>query len=205
MKCKLLIFIWVVTHNMHTFGGISYEDYVIQHALSVPNIYCPERDCYSQSIEHDDKNKVVTQKAHECPFCLEIAAEDDEKYLILRRFKFHVVMLNLYPYTKGHLLIVPYEHMPKLSHFSQEARAELIELASHCTDIVQRVFECPGVNIGFNIGRIAGASIPDHLHMQIVPRRNIDVSFIQVIGKVKVTTYDLREIYALLKPHFDNL
>ena len=130
-------------------------------------------------------------------------AGDDEKYFILKRGEHCVVTLNLFPYAKGHLLIIPYEHKPTLNDFSPAARAELMELANLSLNILNKKYGFPGANVGFNIGRCAGASIPEHLHMQVVPRRNHEVSFIYVIGNTPVSGVNLRTLYQELKPEFD--
>ncbi len=188
----------------YTVPEFSQAEKEIQAQLYVPNLYAPWRASYiKNSIEKDDKTPYEKQEKKGCPFCLEMNAHNDEKYLILRRFKHHCVVLNLYPYTKGHLLIVPFEHKAHLKDFSKEARTEMMEIATQSIILLQDILECPGVNAGLNLGRVAGASIPDHLHMQIIPRRNIDCSFIQIIGNMRVSCWDLKEMYKDLKPYFD--
>ncbi len=169
--------------------------------LSSPILYAPWRDRYLGG----GKENNTQQENKRCPFCLQIAEHANSKYFILRRFEHHVVMLNLYPYAKGHLLIVPYEHVKRMENLSLQSRRELIEIISSSTAILENVLHAQGINIGVNLGSVAGASVPDHLHVQIVPRRKRDIGFIQLIGKTNVASCDLQHVYKLLKPAFEQL
>ncbi len=161
--------------------------------LYQPTLYAPWRESYRAA--KDSHNQ-------ECAFCMQIAENDDDKYLILGRFDHHVVMLNFFPYAKGHLLIVPYQHVKKISNLSQKEQEEFINLINISVEILETVLDAQGVNIGINLGKAAGASIPDHLHAHILPRKNSEGAFIQVIGKTQVIHWDLYNLYKKMKPHF---
>lgn len=130
----------------------------------------------------------------------------DADNFILARFKHAMIALNIYPYTKGHLLVLPYDHVKKISDLSNEARNELTWLASMSSDIVQETVKADGINIGINLGRAAGASLPDHLHVQIVPRFEPDnLGYIQMTTETTLIGWNLNRLYNDLAPAFANL
>jgi ATP adenylyltransferase len=116
-----------------------------------------------------------------------------------------VVMLNRFPYNAGHLLILPYAHKAGLNELSKEDRQELTELTNASIEIVKRELTCDGVNIGANLGKAAGAGIPSHLHMHILPRFLGDTNFLPTLADTKQISFDLGKIYTRLKPHFEQL
>lgn len=186
----------------HTQPYSSYREQpstekLIEQQLGTNAVYAPWRDHYQNTTTRQEK------PIDECAFCSALAENDDAKQLILRRFNHFAVMLNLYPYAKGHVLIVPFEHKKTLSDFSAAARQELIELIDPVINALKTVIKIEGVNIGFNYERVAGASIPDHLHIHILPRNLGDSSFIQLIGKTQVVSIDFPKLYKELKPAFD--
>jgi ATP adenylyltransferase len=111
-------------------------------------------------------------------------------------------MMNLYPYNAGHLLILPYRHIAQISDMSVEERAEFFEVVSHAVTIVTKVVDAHGANVGMNLGKAAGAGIPDHLHLHIVPRWVGDSNFLPVIGKTKQISVDLFALYGRLVEAF---
>ena len=177
------------------------SDEVISSALYRPVIFAPWRDNYSAKVSKTEQSSSTRTEAN-CPFCLEIKALDDEKYLILKRGTHCMAMLNPFPYAKGHMLIVPYEHKSDLDDYNPEARIELIELANISFSILKEKYQFPGANLGFNIGRCAGASIPEHLHLQLIPRRYHEVSFLHLTANSSLG-YDLPKMYQELKELFD--
>ncbi len=164
--------------------------------LSVPTTYAPWRDNYENT---------TSESAHTCVFCRKFAASNDEKLFVLARYKHHAVILNVFPYNKGHLLIIPYEHVPSLQDLSREARIELIELISETLTILQETMKPDAINVGINLGEEAGASIPDHLHIHILPRWKRDRGFLQVLGRGEVISCDLPGVYKRLKPKFEKI
>jgi ATP adenylyltransferase len=165
-------------------------------------LYAPWRDTYSLSVAGKESEHIPTSG---CVFCSHFNETNDSKNFIIRRFKHCVVMLNLYPYNAGHLLILPHKHIANLSDMSKDARAELIELANHSTEIVKKILKTDGCNVGLNLGRAAGAGIPSHLHLHVLPRFTGDTNFLPLIADVKIVSFDLHDIYKQLKPSFDAL
>jgi ATP adenylyltransferase len=128
--------------------------------------------------------------------------EDDTKNLILARGPFTYVLMNIYPYNSGHLMIAPYRHLESLEKLSSEERAEMMTWASDSERILRAAFQAMGFNIGVNVGRVAGAGIDDHVHMHVVPRWNGDTNFMPVLGETKVIPEHLEETYARLVPYY---
>jgi ATP adenylyltransferase len=160
-------------------------------------IYCPWRKEYVHKV-YDNRDKRVEEQ---CVFCSH-QKDDDEKHFILKRGKHNFVLLNLYPYNTGHLLIIPYEHTADLNELSQEARAELMELTNQATHIIKNELGAHGVNIGLNLGKASGAGIPDHLHLHVLPRWFGDTNFLPTLANTKQVSTDLREMYQTLKKNF---
>ncbi len=143
----------------------------------------------------------VKQKGDLCPFCIQIKETNDRKNLILGRTSFFVIALSFYPFFDGHILLIPHRHVGTLGELSKEERAELMELTMVATQMLQEVLHAEGVNIGINIGRAAGASIPDHLHIQIVPRwEQYRDTYIQIYENSSVISHSLPEMYDILAP-----
>lgn len=159
-------------------------------------MYAPWRSKYTAHEKKEHINK------DECAFCEQFAQNDDEKFFILRRFKHHAILLNRFPYNAGHLLIIPFEHQPTLNKLSKEARNELMELIAMSSHLVQEKLKADGVNIGLNIGKVSGSSIPSHLHFHILPRWLGDTNFLPTLADTKQVSVDLHDIYRELKSAF---
>lgn len=162
-------------------------------------LYAPWRADYTTGSAHKNREN---QSQDECIFCQQIYSQEDEKHFVLKRFEHHLVMLNLYPYNAGHLLILSLEHSASLSELSTSARAELIELTTICVEILKQALSAHGINVGINLGKAAGAGIPSHLHTHVLPRFVGDTNFMPTLANTKVISFDLQEIYQKLKPYF---
>ncbi|MFH1008045.1 MAG: HIT domain-containing protein, partial [Candidatus Latescibacterota bacterium] len=123
----------------------------------------------------------------------------DEENLILYRGETCFVMLNLFPYNNGHLLIIPYRHTADLNALSDEAKRELMDLAGKWVETLGNRMGAQGCNVGMNLGRTAGAGIADHLHLHLVPRWEGDTNFMPVVGDTKVMSEALEDTYRKLK------
>ena len=129
----------------------------------------------------------------DCPFCL-APRMDDEKALIVARGKHAYVLLNLFPYNSGHLLVCPYRHVSTYDEATPEEIAEIGSLTQTAMRVLTEVVHCDGFNIGMNQGRIAGAGIADHLHQHIVPRWALDANFFPIIAGTKAMPRLLGEV-----------
>lgn len=143
--------------------------------------------------------------SQECVFCEQFAAEDPSAYFLLKRYKHVAVILNLFPYNAGHILVIPLDHKRLLQDFDHETQYELIRATALSADIVQTVMQAPGCNIGANQGDFAGGSIPSHFHMHVLPRYQRDTNFLPLIAGTKVISSDMQETFEKLKPHFPDV
>ena len=138
-------------------------------------------------------------KSDGCIFCEKPKQNRDEENLILYRGKTCFVMMNLFPYNNGHLLIAPYRHTADLSALSDEEKKEAMDLAGEWVKTLSDRMGAQGCNVGMNLGRIAGAGIADHLHLHLVPRWEGDTNFMPVVGNTKVMSEALEDTYQKLK------
>jgi ATP adenylyltransferase len=141
----------------------------------------------------------VSAHGHSCVFCELLRAHDDERSLIVYRGKYNFVVLNAYPYTSGHSMIVPYEHVDRLDKLPAGASVELMELTCKLETVLFDLYRPDGANIGMNIGKAAGAGIAGHIHMHALPRWVADANFISVIGETRILPEDLDITYRRLK------
>lgn len=139
-----------------------------------------------------------------CIFC-DVLASPDAAELILFRGTAVYVILNLYPYNNGHLMIVPNRHFGSLASASPDELAEMTELTRRAEIAVTEIYHPQGLNLGMNLGRPAGAGVADHLHMHVVPRWTGDTSFMSVVGGVRVLPEELKITAGRLRPVFERL
>lgn len=149
-------------------------------------LWCPWRMEYIQSDKHKDA----------CVFCKEMNRPDGPENLIVYRGRRAFVILNRYPYTTGHLMIVPYDHQASLEQLDAETRAEIIELTTQSMIVLRRVYQPHGFNIGLNIGAAAGAGVLDHVHLHVVPRWGGDTNFMATLASTRVLPETLADTYA---------
>lgn len=128
-----------------------------------------------------------------CPFCLAPDMSDDDS-LIVHRGAHAYVLLNLFPYNSGHLLVCPYRHVALYDDATEQEVAEIGQLTQTAMKVVREVAKCDGFNLGMNQGRIAGAGIAEHLHQHIVPRWSLDSNFFPIIAKTKALPRLLGEV-----------
>lgn len=138
-----------------------------------------------------------------CVFCeLQKNPDRDEASFVVHRASHSYVVLNLYPYISGHLLIVPNEHVGELDAVSKATSDELMDLTKRCQTALREVYQPGGFNVGMNLGRAAGAGIVDHIHIHIMPRWTGDTNFISTVGETRVIPEDLATTYQKLKEKF---
>ncbi len=140
-----------------------------------------------------------------CVFCQVLKDLDDLKNLIVYRGQFAFVILNRFPYTSGHLMVVPLQHCERLEEISAEARSEMMELISCCVQVLTSEYHAHGFNVGANLGGAAGAGIPQHMHFHIVPRWQGDTNYMSAIGDTRVVPEALEETYQRISKTWKNL
>jgi len=145
----------------------------------------------------------TADKAEGCPFCLKLASGDDRKSLIVHRATHNFVILNLFPYTSGHVMVVPYEHIDSLQKLSPEAAAEMMELTRRLEKILHEIYHPDGINLGMNLGKAAGAGVAGHIHMHVLPRWVADANFMTTVGETRVLPEDLETTWKRMKEAFE--
>ncbi len=142
-------------------------------------------------------------KTRACVLCdLRDSSADDERNFILYRAHYNYIVLNLYPYTSGHLLIVPYEHNADLDAATKETTDELMDLTKQCQSVLREAYRPEGFNLGMNLGKAAGAGVAGHIHLHIMPRWAGDANFMSTIGETRVIPEDLQTTYEKLRGKF---
>ncbi len=146
---------------------------------------------------------VLGEKEDYCIFCKRGREKKRQKDLILYYGDYSFVIINLYPYNPGHLMVVPYRHLKNIENLTPEEHSEMIKLMVLSVRILKKKFKPHGINLGMNLGAVAGAGIEYHLHYHIVPRFTGDTNFLPVIGETKLQSVDINIIRNALKPEFD--
>ncbi|NCO43001.1 MAG: HIT domain-containing protein [Armatimonadetes bacterium] len=141
---------------------------------------------------------VLSAKEGGCILCAKAAQTDDEANLILARGRFCFAILNLFPYNNGHLMIVPFRHVDKLAELTPDEMLEMMCFAQAAEGVLRAAMSPEGLNIGMNLGKVAGAGIDDHLHLHLVPRWNGDTNFMPVLTDTNVISQSLAETYRQL-------
>lgn len=142
-------------------------------------------------------------RSDDCIFCN--TSEPGRGDLILFRDRFSYVILNLFPYNNGHLMIVPNRHVATLAATTPDEQGELMRLTRRAEIAITEAYAPQGINVGINLGRPAGAGVLDHLHVHLVPRWNGDTNFMSVVGNVRVLPEDMQATAAKLRPIFQRL
>jgi len=141
-------------------------------------------------------------KEEGCIFCIAQAKEDSAENLIAQRGERAYVILNRYPYTSGHLMVVPLEHKATLEELDPRTRAEMMELAALCMTVLRNVYNPQAFNMGANIGEAAGAGVKEHVHIHVVPRWAGDTNFMSTLGETRVLPELLADTYQRVKNGF---
>ena len=157
------------------------------------HLWSPWRYKYIASVDKTD----------ECVFCRINREQKDAENFVVHRATLNFIVLNLFPYTSGHLMIVPYEHKASLVEFDTATTTEMLELAKRSQLALEAEYHPDGFNIGMNLGRSAGAGVADHLHLHVVPRWIGDANFVSIVGETRVLPEDLAATYLKLTKHFE--
>jgi len=147
---------------------------------------------------------ILSEKGKGCIFCDKIADNDDQANYILHRGKKCYVMLNLYPYNNGHLMVVPYQHVPSLEQLEEDTLTEMMLMVNRGLEVLRRAMNPDGFNVGINIGKAAGAGIEEHVHIHVVPRWKADTNFMPVFSNTRVIPELMDDTYRKLKDAWDD-
>ncbi len=137
-----------------------------------------------------------------CILCDKPKEDRDQHNLILQRGEHGFVIMNLYPYNNGHLMVCPYKHVDTLEDLSDKALANLMQMVKGSLAVLRKSCSPEGANVGLNLGKAAGAGIDDHLHFHVVPRWVGDTNFMTVVSESRVIPEDIQETFRSLKAHF---
>ena len=162
--------------------------------MTLERLYTPWRLAYVTS----------DAKSADCVFCAALGNEDAEA-LIVFRGSTSFVILNLFPYNNGHLMVVPNRHIASLVDATSDELCEMMDLMRRCEIALREAFAPHGINMGINLGKAAGAGILEHLHLHVVPRWNGDTNFMTVVGTTRVLPEELPNTADKLRPIFDRL
>jgi len=160
-------------------------------------LWTPHRMSYIAEPIGATCSTVSHDGAPDCPLCA-IPAMDDDDALVVMRGEHVYAVLNLYPYNPGHLMVLPYRHVPELEDLTDGESAELMSVTRDAIRVIRSVSRPHGFNVGLNLGAVAGGSLAAHLHQHVVPRWGGDANFITVLGGTKVLPQLLGETRALL-------
>jgi ATP adenylyltransferase len=152
-------------------------------------LWTPWRYRYIADASKDDR----------CIFCDALGADDDRKTLIVFRGAKNFIILNRYPYTSGHVMVVPYEHVGDLGAADPATLSEMISLAQRVHGALGKTYRPEGYNLGMNLGRAAGAGVTHHIHLHVLPRWGGDANFMTVVGETRVEPEDLATTYDRLQ------
>lgn len=172
------------------------------------NLWAPWRMQYLKQL--DPNEGIKPQGGMPACFLCEALSHDAasaaaQERLVLLNDRRGMIILNRFPYTNGHLLVAPCEHLGDLTDLSASQRTDFIELTALAERIVRLAYNPQGINLGVNIGRCAGAGLPGHLHMHILPRWGGDTNFITTVGDIRIIPQALEESYKLLREAMRNI
>ena len=159
-------------------------------------IWSPWRMAYIQAAKEPGEDRG-------CIFCDLPAEGDDVRTMILARGELAFVIVNSFPYNPGHLMVAPFRHVGAFTSLEAAELADVDALVARSIRALEQEMEPHGYNLGMNLGRVAGAGIPDHVHWHLVPRWNGDTNFMPVVGQTRVLPELLEETYARLRPRFE--
>jgi len=145
---------------------------------------------------------IVKIKKKGCFLCHSYKSRDDDKNFVVYRGKFSFIVMNIFPYNNGHLMIAPIRHLKDIASLTDEEDKEIMELIKKSVKILKKLLTPDGFNIGVNLGKTAGAGLENHIHFHIVPRWNGDTNFMPVISDTKVIPQSLSELYLELTEEF---
>lgn len=156
-------------------------------------IWPQERDLLIRPERYRYVRKLIKPKG--CVFCRCARTKESVETLTLAKSQYSMVVMNKFPYNNGHLLVIPKQHCGQITDLSLREYNDLMLLLKKAIQVLQKVYQCDGMNIGMNHGAVAGAGIPDHLHWHVIPRWMGDVNFFPLIAETKVVVESLESSY----------
>ncbi len=145
-------------------------------------------------------NFIKKKKSKKCFLCE--AAKNKKTEFLLWKGNFAMIVMNIYPYNNGHLMVAPRKHKKDFEQLSEQEILEMFEAIKKCIEILRKTIKPNGFNIGINLGMCAGAGLPGHIHIHIVPRWNGDTNFMPVIASTKIISQSLEQLSEILKKEF---
>jgi ATP adenylyltransferase len=184
-------FQWIGLARWHlcTSGTLAPALALLLLCPAMDYLWTPWRYAYVSGIE----------KTSGCIFCDLPRAGDDEKALIVYRGRHCYIVLNSYPYTAGHVMIVPFAHLDQLQKLPVEAAHEMMELSQRMEHVLRQLYSPDGINLGMNIGKAAGAGVAGHIHMHALPRWVADANFMTVVGETRMLPEALATTYSRIQ------
>jgi ATP adenylyltransferase len=149
-----------------------------------------------------ERNDDAPNDPAHCVFCTAAACPDDEKALVVYRGQHNFIILNRFPYTNGHVMVVPYAHFAMLEGLNAEAACEMMRLARDCERTLHELYHPDGLNLGMNIGKSAGAGVAEHIHLHVLPRWTGDSNFMTPIAETRILPEDLAITWQRLRAAF---
>lgn len=146
----------------------------------------------------------TADKATGCVFCGRMQRTDDREALIVHRGVHNFIVLNKFPYTSGHVMVVPYEHVDELRKLPSDAAQEMMSLSQKLEDVLRMEYHPDGINLGMNIGKAAGAGVAGHIHMHVLPRWMADANFVTVVGETRILPETLDLTWERLHKAFES-
>jgi ATP adenylyltransferase len=144
-----------------------------------------------------------TEREEGCIFCNALKKTDGMENLVIHRGECIFVILNRYPYTSGHVMVVPLDHKASYTELDASSRADLMEGINLATRVIARVYRADGFNVGANLGTAAGAGVTGHVHFHVVPRWGGDANYMSTVGEMRVIPESLEDTYRRLKEKWD--
>ncbi|HZU31981.1 MAG TPA: HIT domain-containing protein [Candidatus Angelobacter sp.] len=144
----------------------------------------------------------TANNANHCVFCGIAQSQNDTQNYVVHRAQYCFVVLNAFPYTSGHIMVVPYDHLDELQKLPSPAAEEIMSLTQRLEGVLRDLYHPDGINLGMNLGKAAGAGVAGHIHMHILPRWFGDVNFMSAIGETRVLPEDLQTTYKRIREKF---
>jgi ATP adenylyltransferase len=167
------------------------------------DIWPSERDLLIRPERMKYIRKLIKPKG--CVFCRSAKHKMSVDTLTVCKTKYSQVVLNKFPYNTGHILVIPQRHCGDITQLKEKEYLDLMLLLKNSIEIVQKIYECSGMNVGINLGKVAGAGIPDHMHIHVIPRWSGDVNFFPMIAETKVIVESVEDTYLKLSKAFAKL